>query len=161
MKKGFTIVELLIVVSVISILAAIVIISYNGISQRAQDTSVQADLEGLAGQLEAHRVRSTPKEFPRTKAILDTLSIKAAKGAYKTTIPLNFIYCVDTTDYQSFALVAESRPGTIFLMTQDGFKAQTLTESNLSATFCSSQGMGLVSNGMYAANTWQTWVGSS
>ena len=40
--NGFTIVELLIVVVVIAILAAITIVSYNGISNRAKSSAVQA-----------------------------------------------------------------------------------------------------------------------
>jgi len=43
-QKGFTIVELLIVVVVIAILAAITIVSYNGITNRAQFTSLKSDL---------------------------------------------------------------------------------------------------------------------
>lgn len=42
--KGFTIVELLIVVVVIAILAAITIVSYNGITASAHDTSVKTFL---------------------------------------------------------------------------------------------------------------------
>lgn len=38
-QKGFTIVELLIVIVVIGILAAITIVAYNGIQNRAKDTS--------------------------------------------------------------------------------------------------------------------------
>lgn len=38
-RRGFTIVELLIVIVVIAVLAAIVIVSYNGISQRARNVS--------------------------------------------------------------------------------------------------------------------------
>jgi prepilin-type N-terminal cleavage/methylation domain-containing protein len=38
--RGFTIVELLIVVVIIAILAAITIVSYNGIQQRAKDTQL-------------------------------------------------------------------------------------------------------------------------
>lgn len=43
--SGFTIVELLIVVVVIAILAAITIVSFNGIQNRAYDSTVQNDLK--------------------------------------------------------------------------------------------------------------------
>ena len=39
-KQGFTIVELLIVIVVIAILAAITIVAYTGIQNRAYDTAV-------------------------------------------------------------------------------------------------------------------------
>jgi prepilin-type N-terminal cleavage/methylation domain-containing protein len=161
LRAGFTIVEVLIVITVIGILASIVIVSYNGIQKKGYDTSVQSDLDSIAGLLEGSRVRSTPQEFPRTKAILDTLDIKATKSAYDTTVTYNMIYCIANSGanaYQEFLLVAKSKSGAIFAMTQDGFKANTYTQANLTANFCSDQGMGLVSNGMYAANTWQTWV---
>lgn len=48
---GFTIVELLIVVVVIAILAAITIVSYNGITQRATVTALQADLRNAHTKL--------------------------------------------------------------------------------------------------------------
>ena len=41
-KSGFTIVELLIVVVVIAILAAITIVAYNGIQNRAKVSSLQS-----------------------------------------------------------------------------------------------------------------------
>lgn len=47
-QKGFTIVELLIVIVVIAILAAIVIVAYNGIQDRAREAKIEADL----GQIE-------------------------------------------------------------------------------------------------------------
>ncbi len=40
-QKGFTIVELLIVVVVIAILASLTILSYNGIVSRASDSTVK------------------------------------------------------------------------------------------------------------------------
>ena len=44
MKKGFTIVELLIVIVVIGILAAITIVAYNGVQQKARDAQRRSDL---------------------------------------------------------------------------------------------------------------------
>jgi len=46
-KRGFTIVELLIVIVVIGILAAITIVAYNGVQERARFSKAQADLKAL------------------------------------------------------------------------------------------------------------------
>jgi prepilin-type N-terminal cleavage/methylation domain-containing protein len=52
-QKGFTIVELLIVVVVIGILAAITVVAYNGVQQRTKNTKRMADLSSVARALEA------------------------------------------------------------------------------------------------------------
>lgn len=52
--RGFTIVELLIVIVVIGILAALVIVTYSGIQKRARDTERKTDVKGIQGQLEAY-----------------------------------------------------------------------------------------------------------
>lgn len=49
--KGFTIVELLIVVVVISILAAITIVAFNGVQQRARDAQRVSDLRNIKGAM--------------------------------------------------------------------------------------------------------------
>ena len=53
-RGGFTIVELLIVIVVIGILAALVIVTYNGIQQKARDTERKTDIKALQGHLEAY-----------------------------------------------------------------------------------------------------------
>lgn len=52
-QSGFTIVELLIVIVVIGILAALVITTFSGIQQKARDTKRQTDIRALHSQLEA------------------------------------------------------------------------------------------------------------
>lgn len=52
-QRGFTIVELLIVIVVIGILAALVVTTYGGIQAKARDSKRQADLQALQTQIEA------------------------------------------------------------------------------------------------------------
>ena len=56
MKRGFTIVELLIVIVVIAVLAAISIVAYNGIQSRAQLSSAQSTTSTVAKKVELFKV---------------------------------------------------------------------------------------------------------
>lgn len=55
-NRGFTIVELLIVIVVIAILASITIVAYNGIQKRAQDSNRLADARTILTALEQYRL---------------------------------------------------------------------------------------------------------
>ena len=63
-KHGFTIVELLIVVVVVAILAAITIVAYNGIQQRATNSALQSDLSQVAKKLETYKITNTADTYP-------------------------------------------------------------------------------------------------
>lgn len=54
-KSGFTIVELLIVIVVIGILALIIIVSYNGTQNRANDSRRLSDMQSIRQSLEAYK----------------------------------------------------------------------------------------------------------
>ncbi len=55
-NKGFTIVELLIVIVVIAILAAITIVAYNGIQQRGRDSARYAAAKAIVKAIELYKV---------------------------------------------------------------------------------------------------------
>jgi prepilin-type N-terminal cleavage/methylation domain-containing protein len=55
-RKAFTLVELLIVIAIIGILAAVILISLNTARLKAQDTQVKSDVSSLAKALEIVRV---------------------------------------------------------------------------------------------------------
>ena len=52
-KKGFTIVELLIVIVVIGILATLVIVTFTGIQQKGRNTQRQTDINAVDSHVEA------------------------------------------------------------------------------------------------------------
>jgi prepilin-type N-terminal cleavage/methylation domain-containing protein/uncharacterized delta-60 repeat protein len=58
LSKGFTIVELLVVIVVIGVLAAITVIGYVGVSQRAAAATLQTDLKSASTQLEMYRAEN-------------------------------------------------------------------------------------------------------
>ncbi len=69
-QRGFTIVELLIVIVVIGILAALVITTFNGIQQKGRDTERQTDIKALHGQLEAYYAQNG--RYPTLANLNDT-----------------------------------------------------------------------------------------
>ena len=65
---GFTIVELLIIIVIIGILAAISIVAYSGIQNKANDATVQQDLVNIAKKLELYR--ASHDQYPAGSAQL-------------------------------------------------------------------------------------------
>ena len=93
-QKGFTIVELLIVIVVIGILAAITIVVYNGIQNRANDAVVQSDLVNHAKKARLFRIDSISDAYPESAAELVSLGVRASQSSYDTG--QNLLYCRTT-----------------------------------------------------------------
>lgn len=71
-NRGFTIVELLIVIVVIAILAAISVVAYNGIQDRAKMSKAQGDLRNLQQAMVSARIHSG--------GVLQTVTLSWATG---------------------------------------------------------------------------------
>jgi len=67
-RNGFTIVELLIVIVVIGILAAITIVAFNGIQGRARTAVLKSDISQAVRKLEAVKVTNASGMYPATQA---------------------------------------------------------------------------------------------
>lgn len=79
-QTGFTIVELLIVVVVIAILAAITIVAYTGVQARAQASSAQSDLRQFAQIMEIQKTQSSTDTYP--SILTSDMGIKFTKSIY-------------------------------------------------------------------------------
>lgn len=98
-SKGFTIVELLIVIVVIGILAAITIVAYNGIQERARASSVSSALSQAATKLAVYQV-DNPDLFPADKTALDAIGIKDTSNVtyqYTRTSGTPNTFCLTAT----------------------------------------------------------------
>jgi len=124
-QKGFTIVELLIVIVVIAILAAITIVSYNGIQNRANDSAVQSDLAAFVKKMEMIKIDSTTGTYPST--LTTAMGFTFSKDAYgRDDQSRNVRYCYNSST-DSYIMMVNSKSKTYF-------KAQNGTVSSTPAT---------------------------
>jgi len=69
-RRGFTIVELLVVIVVIGILAAITIVAYNGVTARANTAASQTAAGNFAKKAEVYQADGGQNRYPITAAEL-------------------------------------------------------------------------------------------
>lgn len=92
-QTGFTIVELLIVIVVIAILAAITIVAYNGIQNRAKQSSTASAASQALKKIEAFKSASDTEDYPTSAAEAGTDKISGASYFFDTP---QKVYCVQT-----------------------------------------------------------------
>ena len=97
-KTGFTIVELLIVIVVIAILAAITIVAFNGIQERARISSVSSALSQANKKIALFQV-DNPGQYPAdlsSLGITNTADVSYQYSVNNTTNPAT--YCITATN---------------------------------------------------------------
>lgn len=94
--SGFTIVELLIVIVVIAILAAITVVAYNGITARSQDAQMLSDLTNASKKVELYNAEFS--SYPTAQPQVANLRIKFSFSP----VGADGIYCGDTSGFAIF-----------------------------------------------------------
>ena len=175
-RSGFTIVELLIVIVIIGILAAITIVAYNGIQNRAYDTSVQSDLANTAKKLELAKISSTSDAYPYGNPAINSAvkDLKVNKSAYiiSPDATYNVLICYPTTtDTTNHVVLSLTKSGKRFY-TEPGGKISEYTGSvswagGAANTICNSVRTGWIAggSGYNATDTttgpWRDWAGGN
>lgn len=111
---GFTIVELLVVIIVIGVLAAISLVAYTGIQNRAVIASLSSDLTNASTQLKLDQV--TNSAFPAT--LVAANNGKGLPASPGTT----YQYAVNNSNPQTFCLAAINGSQNL-IINQDGILA--------------------------------------
>ena len=88
--KGFTLVELLIVIVILGILATVTVFAVRGITQRAQTNACDVERRALETAVEAFYVDSGTQTFPADLAALQT-------GGFVKTAPSTDVWDLSST----------------------------------------------------------------
>lgn len=127
--KGFTLIELMVVIAILSILAAIIVPSYQAYIRKSQEAKVESHILFLAQQLERYKARNfNYKNFTGTADLPIGFTLK--------------IVDLDNTD-QSLSgtnilgrgwmiqVLAPDNKTYNYLMSSDGFKCKSLQSSKI------------------------------
>lgn len=162
---GFTIVELLIVIVVIGILAAIVIVAFNGVQNRANDAAVQRDLSNIGKKITAFNAMND--RWPKSATDLNAMGVKLSKRSYSQgfhngTSWFNVVYCwPSTASPDTFAIVAASKSGAVY-ENRNGNVRKASYALGGSIPTCANAGVTLEDGGardwFYENDAWQGYV---
>ncbi|MDO8208470.1 MAG: type II secretion system protein [Gallionella sp.] len=100
MQRGFTLVELLIVVIILAILAAIVIPQFSGATVDAQESALNSNLNGLRSAIELYKTQHNG-QYPGAVAATGATCTFGAAAAAGATAGTNLAMIAQLTNYSS------------------------------------------------------------
>lgn len=144
-QSAFTIVELLIVIVVIGILAAISIVAYSGISHRATVATLQQDLSNATQKIQIYQLDNSKYPVSVTDCpnpTTDNVCLKSTSGTIYTEFRAD-----NNSTPQTSCLTAKSANGTSYHVTNEGI----LSPGDCSPASCLAilNTNGSVGNGIY------------
>ena len=141
---GFTIVELLIVIVVIAILAAISVVAYNGVQARARNSKISSDIAQLQRAIQAARINND-KVFSEITLSTATASncVSKASGTDLAALPqTDACWSVYNNSLNRISVAS----GMDIRSLKDPYNRPYFIDENESATSCTQDDIGTYSN---------------
>ena len=95
-RSGFTIVELLVVIVVISVLASVTVVAYNGVQQRANASAVGAAINAYAKAIRLYKVDNGKYPIPYSGTVA-----RACLGTSAAVYPASGSYTAGSCEFES------------------------------------------------------------
>lgn len=146
--QGFTLIELMIVVVILSILTMIALPSYNAYTRRADETRAEEYMQNLAMQLDRHKARQFNYLGFATGATAVTLPIGATGASIKYSVTVkdgaagNPLLTDATAAGLIWVIKAEATDSRLnsYLLTSNGVRCKNKAKANITYSDCSSGG---------------------
>lgn len=109
-KLGFTLVEILVVATIIGLLLGAVTISYTTLSQSSRDAKRKADLEQIRAALEQYRSNNAQSQYPAASncsTLTSSLTTYLPRMPYDTKSGFNYYCNVDAATLSDYTLAAQ------------------------------------------------------
>lgn len=156
-NKGFTIVELLIIIAIIGILAAISMVAYSGIQQRTRVTVAQSEMRSVAQAAQTFRVEND--RGPTSASDFSTILKKAGLYDATRTNAKSYAICGDANGYAFVAwnpVITGYKNGDALYLYASGGSQQVyeLTNSSLS----SNNQLDKICDEVYSTSTLDVWT---
>ena len=169
--SGFTLIELMTVIVIITVLASIVVVSYTAIRSRGYDTAVTADMRIIAKFMQQGKIETG--SYPYGTTALETYvdhSVNRSSYAVSPAISYNLLFCYNSTTPSDYYLLAQSKSGKRYYI----YKSEEIQEytggstwNTTAANMCTSVAAGYFANGAgYSSGDtttgpWRAWAGTS
>ena len=137
-NKGFTLIELMVVIAVIGILASIVLVAYPSAQNRAKDGVVMADMDQLRTAAEVAKGTSTAGDYSTIETNSDCVALKADIDS-RVPGSLTYHYKVDGSDYSEYCAVVQLNSGNYWCVDSNYYSGTD--HSCASGKFCNGDDM--------------------
>lgn len=98
-RKGFTLLEIMIVISIIGIIIGVLLPNYNDLRRRGRDQARKAGVKAFAEAIELYKLNQSPPAYPASINITPGAIWQVGSTVYMNKTPKDPLYSTNPTNY--------------------------------------------------------------